>query len=105
MHLLDARDPLAAYRSEFVDAPGVVAYLDGNSLGRPLRASVDRVADFVRAQWGGRLIRGWDEGWMSQPLDVGDELGRLLGAAPGQVAIADSTTVVIYKLEIGRAHV
>lgn len=99
MHPLDASDPLAAHRDLFVAAPDVVAYLDGNSLGRPLQASLDRVADFMRDQWGGRLIRGWDEGWMRQSLDVGDELGRVaLGAAPGQVAIADSTTVVIYKL-------
>lgn len=77
----------------------MVAYLDGNSLGRPLTASLERVSDFMREEWGGRLIRGWDEGWMRQPLEVGDELGRVaLGAGAGQVAIADSTTVVIYKL-------
>ena len=99
MHSLDATDPLAAYRDRFEPAPGVVAYLDGNSLGRPLSASLDRLATVAREEWGGRLIRGWDEGWLDLPLTVGDELGRVaLGAAPGQVAIADSTTVVIYKL-------
>ncbi len=99
MHPLDAADPLASYRDRFVPSPGLVAYLDGNSLGRPLTASVDRVDAFLRDEWAGRLIRGWDEGWMQQPLAIGDELGRVaLGAAPGQVAIADSTTVVIYKL-------
>lgn len=99
MHPLDAADPLATYRDRFVPSAGLVAYLDGNSLGRPLTASVDRVDAFLRDEWAGRLIRGWDEGWMQQPLTIGDELGRVaLGAAPGQVAIADSTTVVIYKL-------
>lgn len=99
MHPLDAADPLASYRERFVPSEGLVAYLDGNSLGRPLTASVDRVDAFLRDDWAGRLIRGWDEGWMQQPLTIGDELGRVaLGAAPGQVAIADSTTVVIYKL-------
>jgi kynureninase len=99
MHPLDATDPLASYRDRFVPSPGLVAYLDGNSLGRPLTASVERVDAFLRDEWAGRLIRGWDEGWMQQPLTIGDELGRVaLGAAPGQVAIADSTTVVIYKL-------
>jgi kynureninase len=94
----DATDPLASYRDLFVPMPGVVAYLDGNSLGRPLIASVERVDTFLREQWGGRLIRGWDEGWMNLPLAVGDELGRVcLGAAPGQVAIGDSTTVLLYK--------
>ena len=96
---LDDADQLAAHRAEFVESPGVVAYLDGNSLGRPLTASVARVDSFLREQWGGRLIRGWDEGWLALPLSIGDELGRVaLGAAPGQVAIGDSTTVLIYKL-------
>ena len=49
-------------------------------------------------EWGGRLIRGWDERWFDLPLTVGDELGRVcLGAAPGQVAVGDSTTVLLYK--------
>lgn len=95
---LDAADPLAAYRDRFVPAPGVVAYLDGNSLGRPLIASAERIERFVREGWGGRLIRGWDEGWLDLPLAIGDELGRVaLGAATGQVTIGDSTTVLIYK--------
>jgi kynureninase len=53
----------------------------------------------VAGEWGERLIRGWDEGWMELPLTVGDQLGAaVLGAAPGQVAVADSTTVCFYKL-------
>jgi kynureninase len=96
---LDAADPLADHRALFAEAPGVVAYLDGNSLGRPLTASVERVGTFLREEWGGRLIRGWDEGWLDLPLAIGDELGRVaLGAAAGQVAIGDSTTVLLYKL-------
>ncbi len=99
MHELDKADPLAHFRDRFEPSPGLVAYLDGNSLGRPLTASIERVDAFLREQWAGRLIRGWDEGWMQQPQTVGDELGRVaLGAAAGQVAIADSTTVTIYKL-------
>ena len=96
---LDIADPLAGYRELFVESPGVVAYLDGNSLGRPLAASVDRVGTFLREEWAGRLIRGWDEGWLELPFTIGDELGRVaLGAAAGQVAIGDSTTVLLYKL-------
>ena len=96
---LDEADPLAGYRERFADSPGVLAYLDGNSLGRPLKASVERVENFLREQWGGRLIRGWDDGWLELPATVGDELGRVaLGAASGQVVIGDSTTVLIYKL-------
>jgi len=96
---LDAADPLARYRSRFVRDDTVAAYLDGNSLGRPLAASRGRIAQFVTEQWAGRLIRGWDEGWLDLPLTIGDELGRVaLGAASGQVAVGDSTTVLLYKL-------
>ncbi|GAA2725516.1 kynureninase [Cellulomonas aerilata] len=98
---LDADDPLAPLRTEFLldAAPDVVSYLDGNSLGRPLRATAERMADFVGSQWAGRLIRGWTDGWMRWPEVVGDELGRVvLGAAPGQTVVADSTTVLFYKL-------
>lgn len=98
---LDAADPLAGVRERFLghDGAGVPAYLDGNSLGRPLAATLDRLSDFVRNQWGGRLIRGWDEGWLALPRQIGDELGtHVLGAAPGQCVVADSTTVLLYKL-------
>jgi kynureninase len=95
---LDAVDPLGAIRSRFLSAPDVVAYLDGNSLGRPLAVTPERVADFLRDRWGGRLIRGWDEGWMGAPERLGDELGRVvLGAAPGQTVVGDSTSVLLYK--------
>lgn len=98
-HPRDLADPLAARRDLFVTGGDVVSYLDGNSLGRPLAASLARVEAFLRDEWAGRLIRGWDDGWMELPLTVGDELGRVaLGAASGQVAIGDSTTVLIYKL-------
>lgn len=96
---LDQGDPLAAYREQFVLPDGVVAYLDGNSLGRPLEVTRDRLAEFVDEEWGERLIRAWDESWMDRPLQLGDTIGRVaLGAAPGQTAVADSTTVLLYKL-------
>ena len=96
---LDRADPLAAYRDLFVQSPDVTAYLDGNSLGRPLVASVDRVSSFMTEAWGSRLIRGWDEGWLDQAESIGDDLGRVvLGAAAGQTTIGDSTTVLLYKL-------
>ncbi|MCK3768624.1 aminotransferase class V-fold PLP-dependent enzyme [Microbacterium aerolatum] len=98
-HDLDARDPLAAHLEAFVPAAGVTAYLDGNSLGRPLRELPDRIAAFVREDWGTRLIRSWDEQWMDLPTALGDRIGMLcLGAAAGQTVVADSTTVLLYKL-------
>jgi kynureninase len=95
---LDAADPLAAFRERFEPSAGLAAYLDGNSLGRPVRGTAERLAGFVRDRWGGRLIRGWDEGWLAEPERLGDEIGRIaLGAAPGQTLVADSTTVLLYK--------
>lgn len=95
---LDAADPLAAHRDLFVGAETPLVYFDGNSLGRPLRATGPRLAAFVEREWGERLIRGWDERWFELPLTLGDRLGRAcLGAAAGQVAIGDSTTVLLYK--------
>ena len=96
---LDRKDPLRRFTTKFVRAPGVVSYLDGNSLGRPLRSFVARMREFATEEWGTRLIRRWDESWMEQPYVLGDRIGRaLLGAAPGQTFVGDSTTVLLYKL-------
>ena len=96
---LDAADPLAAYRDRFVGAGQPLVYFDGNSLGRPLRATGPRLARFAEEEWGGRLIRGWDESWFELPLTLGDDLARIvLGAGPGQTVVGDSTTVLLYKL-------
>ena len=96
---LDRTDKLAHFRDRFVGAAEPLVYFDGNSLGRPVERTAERLADFVRHAWGDRLIRGWDEGWFDLPLTLGDRLGRVcLGAAPGQTAFGDSTTVLLYKL-------
>jgi kynureninase len=94
---LDAADPLREYRDRFV-IDSVLTYLDGNSLGCLPRATIARL-DATVAQWGERGVRGWDDGWLELPAEVGDRLGAAaLGAAPGQVVIGDSTTVCFYKL-------
>ncbi|WP_087873539.1 kynureninase [Arthrobacter globiformis] len=96
---LDAADPLARYRDLFVGAETELSYLDGNSLGRPLKRTAGDISAFIEEGWGGRLIRGWDAEWLELPQAIGDQLGRaVLGAAAGQTIIADSTTVVLYKL-------
>ncbi len=98
---LDQADPLADWVGRFVvpDDPEFTAYLDGNSLGRPPRALPRMMTDFIGGPWGSRLIRGWTDEWMDWPLTVGDELAATcLGAADGQTVIADSTSVLIYKL-------
>ena len=93
----DRADPLASFRAEFLIPDDEIVYMDGNSLGRPLRAVGDALARVVGEDWGARLIRSWTEGWMELPLTLGDQIGALLGAAAGQVAVADSTTVCFYK--------
>ena len=94
---LDAADPLAQFRDRFViDDPSLI-YMDGNSLGRLPIATEQRLAQLIREEWGGGLVRTWDE-WLTWPGLVGDRLGdALLGAAPGQVVVSDSTTVNLYK--------
>jgi kynureninase len=95
---LDEADPLAAFRDRFADDGRGLIYLDGNSLGRLPLATAERVAQVVRHEWGSGLIGSWDH-WIGQPARAGDLLGEhLLGAAPGQVAVCDSTTVNLYKL-------
>jgi kynureninase len=97
---LDAADPIASSRDAFVNDDPELIYLDGNSLGRLPKVTVDRVARVVRDEWGSGLIRSWRD-WVDLPFRVGDRIGSsLLGAAEGQVVVADSTTVNLYKLAV-----
>ena len=95
---LDRQDELASYRSRFVISDPDLLYMDGNSLGRLPLAAAARVREVVDQEWGRDLIRGWNQGWYEAPLRVGDKIGRLVGAAPGQVAVCDSTSVNLFKL-------
>ncbi|KHL15870.1 kynureninase [Mumia flava] len=96
---LDRDDSLGRFRDEFLIGDDPVAYLDGNSLGRPPLRTLARVEDLMRREWGGRLIRGWEDGWLELPEQVGDRLAAAsLGAAPGQTVVAESTSVNIFKL-------
>lgn len=102
---LDAADPLASFRDRFVPTEPGVVYLDGNSLGRPPKAALERIAALGDA-WATRMIRGWDEGWLELPLVVGDRLATgVLGAEAGTVALTDSTTVNLYRLAVAALDV
>ncbi|MEU3293125.1 kynureninase [Streptomyces longwoodensis] len=93
---LDASDELAAKRVEFELDDTV--YLDGNSLGALPAAVPGRVEDVVRRQWGRLRIRSWDEsGWWTAPERIGDRIAPLVGAAPGQIVVGDSTSVNVFK--------
>lgn len=83
---------------EFIDRDAETIYLDGNSLGRLPAATMAAVREVIDEQWGSELIEGWDH-WIDLPTQIGDLLAtQLLGAPPGSVVVADSTTVNLYKL-------
>lgn len=93
---MDLADPLAWSRSQFTIAENGPIYLDANSLGRPSTSVVEALAAGGR-DWSENLVRGWSR-WIDLPAAVGDRIGRLIGADPGQVVVCDSTTVNLYKL-------
>jgi kynureninase len=94
---LDADDPLARWRDEFVIGDPDLIYLDGNSLGRPPRRTVDALHRVVQ-QWSTDLIASWwEHDWLHLALTVGDELAPLLGAGAGEVAVHESTTVALFQ--------
>jgi kynureninase len=96
---LDSADELAPFRGEFHLPDPTLIYLDGNSLGRLPRGAVTLLAELVEQGWGGRLIRGWNEGWwMELQTRIGDKIARLTGASAGEIIIADSTSINLYKL-------
>ena len=97
LEALDRADPLRDFRAQF-ELPADVVYLDGNSLGALPKRSRDRVAAVVGEEWGRGLIRSWnDADWISAPQRTGEKIARLVGAAPGQVVAADSTSVNLFK--------
>jgi kynureninase len=82
-----------------VDDPEL-AYLDGNSLGRLPKATVELSQELIRGQWGRRLIRGWNDGWLELTGRIGAKIAGLLGADADEVIVADSTSVDLYKLAV-----
>ncbi len=97
---LDTADPLAHFRAQFVHDDPDLIYLDGNSLGRLPKKSVALAQKIVAKQWGQRLIRSWNEGWLERQVQIGDKIGQLIGAEEGEVIIADSTSINLFKLAV-----
>ena len=94
---LDAADPLAPFAAEF-HVPAGVIYLDGNSLGLMPRHVPARIAEVATGEWAEGLIRSWTSaGWFTLPMTVGDRIAPLIGAATGDVAVGDSTSVNLFK--------
>jgi kynureninase len=94
---LDAADPLAPFRDRFHLRDGLI-YLDGNSLGALPKATGHRLAEVIAGEWGEGLITSWlGAEWSTAPRRIGDKIGRLIGAAPGEIVATDSTSVNIFK--------
>ncbi|MDE2147867.1 MAG: kynureninase [Burkholderiales bacterium] len=95
---LDAADPLAPLRAQFTLPPGLV-YLDGNSLGPCPAAAPARLRQVLEQEWAQGLISSWNQaGWIDLPRRVGDKIARLVGAGAGELVVADSTSVNLYKV-------
>jgi kynureninase len=95
---LDRRDPLTAVREQFLLPDGVI-FMGGNSLGALPAAAHEAVERLVRDEWGNGLLRSWNAaGWIDAPRRVGDKIGQLLGARPGEIVVADSTSVNLFKV-------
>jgi kynureninase len=95
---LDLQDPLASSREQFIITDPNLVYFDGNSLGRMPKAAAERAKEIIEQEWGNNLIRGWNKGWWDAPQRVGDKIGQLIGAAPGQVLVSDTTSINLFKL-------
>jgi kynureninase len=97
---LDARDPLARFRSQFVITDPNICYLDGNSLGRLPISTIEAVNSFMKDEWGPEVVTGWGH-WVDEAQPTGDLIGRAtLGAAAGQVLACDTTSVNFYQLAL-----
>ncbi|WP_421913089.1 kynureninase [Mesorhizobium sp.] len=95
---MDAADPLRSMRERFI-LPKDVIYLDGNSLGAASHAVFDELQKASTQEWAQDLIRAWNTaGWFDMPTTLGDQLGRLIGAAAGQTVVCDTTSINIYKV-------
>lgn len=97
----DEADPLASFRERFLLPEEGLIYLDGNSLGPLMHATREAVEELTARQWGEELIESWNAHWWDLPVVLGDMLAPLVGASPGEVVMADSTSVNLYKLAHG----
>jgi len=95
---LDAADDLREFRQRFIIDDPALIYVDGNSLGRLPQACLDLGHDLLGRQWGGRLIRAWNETWFHLAEKIGAKIARIIGADADEVIVADSTSVNLFKL-------
>ena len=93
----DDLDPLARFRDQFVIEDDLL-YLDGNSLGRLPKRTIAVMAETIEQEWGVGLVTSWPHRWIDLPTRIGDRLATVIGARPGEVLLADQTSVNLYKM-------
>lgn len=96
--LLDQKDPLKNFRNRFIISEKNTIYLDGNSLGRLPVNSREQLKNTIENEWGEKLIESWNKSWYSKPTELGNKIARIIGAAPDEVLVSDSTSVNLFKL-------
>ena len=80
------------------DLPEGIIYLDGNSLGPLPKTALEKTQSVIADQWGKLLITGWNKaGWMQQPSDLGNRIGKLIGAASDHVIVGDTLSIKVYQ--------
>lgn len=99
-HDLDAQDELASFRDEFVIADPNLIYLDGNSLGRLPKRTVEFMRNAIEAEWGKRLIQVWNDGWINTPTELGAKIADLVGAQADEILVTEATSINLFKLAL-----
>lgn len=94
----DGKDPLRNFINRFFIAGKSTIYMDGNSLGRLPKNTKELIADVVERQWGSDLIESWNKNWYNKSVELGDKIAQIIGASKGEVIVADSTSINLYKL-------
>ncbi|RTE85809.1 MULTISPECIES: kynureninase [Gammaproteobacteria] len=102
---LDREDPLFELRHLF-HIPAQTVYLDGNSLGPLSYSAQERIAQTTQQEWGNDLIASWNKhSWISKPQQVGDRIGKLVGASEGQTLCCDSISINLFKVLVAALEV
>ncbi|MCK6626842.1 MAG: kynureninase [Anaerolineae bacterium] len=97
---LDAQDELASFRDEFVIEDPDLIYLDGNSLGRLPKRTIEFMRRAIEVEWGERLIRLWNDGWVHTPTVLGAKIAQLVGAQPDEILVTEATSINLFKLAV-----
>ncbi|RYU97375.1 kynureninase [Emticicia agri] len=100
---LDQKDELAPFREEFVNEPHTI-YLDGNSLGKLPKKTIEQTNNLVANQWGKGLIRSWNDHWIDLPQKTAAKIAEIVGAQPDEIFVGDSTSLNLYKLAFAALH-